>query len=216
MDAANTLNNSDRIVMEFICVYDRCSEDTLSFIKKLIPDVKMVCSKRSGNGESFVTCIDIANSMIDDETMVLFLEDDYSFLSKDGLIKAVNMLKTATERTVKGKGWCGLFLDDYHDRYDEKGMRDNTSVMVTPFGHIMSIDSSTCSFMTYVGAIKENYQNLMRFKEYPSVLERDSVDLMWQNVRLFCPIPALTLHCQLKCHIPQYLNANNIKMIMES
>ena len=216
MNAANQLNEKDRIIMEFICVYDRCSEDTLAFIKNLIPDAKMVCSKGSGNGASFATCVDIANTMVDDETMVFFLEDDYSFLSQDGLIKAVNMLGAAKERIVNGNGWCGLFLDDYPDRYDKIGMRDNTSVMVTPFGHLMSIDSSTCSFMTYVGAIKENYSNLIKFKEYPSVFERDSVDLMWKNVRLFCPVPAITLHCQLRSHIPQYLNADNLKRIMET
>lgn len=221
MNAVMNMDENNKIAMEFICVYDRCSEDTLGFIKNLIPDAKMVCSKGSGNGDSFATCVDIANLMVDDDTIVFFLEDDYSFLSNDGLVKSVNMLQTAMERINIGndrKKWCGLFLDDYPDRYDENGFRKNTTIMATPFGHIMSIDSSTCSFMTYVGAVKENYSSLIKFKEYPNVFEKDSIDLMWNsgNVELFCPIPALTLHCQLKSHIPQYLNSDKIKKIMES
>jgi hypothetical protein len=212
INVAIQLNDKDKIIIEFICVYDRCSEDTLAFIKNAIPDAKMVCSNGSGNGDSFATCVDIANSMVDDDTMVLFLEDDYSFLSSNGIVKSVNMLKIARERTGR---WCGMFLDDYPDRYNANGIRENTTVMVTPFGHIMSIDSSTCSFMTYVGAVKENYENLIKFKNYPAVLEGESVDLMWKNVSLFCPIPALTLHCQLRSHIPQYLNAEELKRIME-
>ena len=215
-DAINTTNRLDgdeRISIEFICVYDNCTEDTRNFIKSLIPDAKMVCCEGNGNGDSFATCINIANNMVDDDTIVFFLEDDYSFLSQDGLIKSVKMLESVKNRNGR---WCAMFLDDYPDRYDEDFERKNTTVSITPFGHLMKIDSSTCSFMTYVGVVKKHYGEFIKFREYPKVLEHDSVDNVWKTVDLYCPIPALTLHCQLKQHVPIYLNADSLKKIMES
>ena len=219
MSVKNAIHEADetegcgRISTEFICVYDNCSEDTLKFIKGAIPDAKMIPCNGNGNGDSFATCIDTANSMVDDETIVFFLEDDYSFLSSDGLIKAVNMLEMVSKRNGEQSA---LFLDDYPDRYDENFERKNTSVSVTPYGHLMKIDSSTCSFMTYVGIIKKHYDEFMKFRKYPEIMEKDSIDKVWEDVNLYCPIPGLTLHCQLKCHIPIYVNAESIKKIMES
>lgn len=206
-------NGTQTIAIEFICVYDNCSDEMLKYVKYLMPEAKMVCSNGSGNGNSFATCVDVANDMADDDTMVLFIEDDYSFLSKDGLNKGIWMLDTMKKRCGK---WCAIFLDDYPDRYDENGFRRCTDVAVTPYGHLMRIDSSTCSFMTYVGAVKENYDSLIKFKNYPNVMEDGSINEMWKKVDLYSPLPAITLHCQLKGHIPQYMNAELLKRMMES
>lgn len=212
--SSNARSPESAIAVEFVCVFDQCSDDTLSYVKSLFPDALMLPTKGQGNGASFATCVEFASSMIDDDTMVLFLEDDYTFLMSEGLLRSVMMLDSL--KTVNGSGKCALFLDDYPDRYDG-GVRHGTDVVVTPYGHLMKIDSSTCSFMTYVGNIKANREHLMRFREYPAVMEGDSVNKMWNEggVALYCPIPAITLHCQLRTHIPVYMNAENIKRMVE-
>ena len=209
----DSLPHENRIAVEFICVHDRCSRETLEFIKEMLPEAKFVPCDGSGNGDSFATCVNIAANMADDDTMVMFLEDDYTFLSSDALFKATLMLEALK---VRVGGYCALFTDDYPDRYDGRGFRENTTVAVTPFGHAMRIDSSTCTFTTYVGAIRENVDSLMKFKGYPEVMESGSVDLMWKKVPLWCPLPALTLHCQLRTHAPQYLDANSLKAAIEA
>jgi hypothetical protein len=117
---------------------------------------------------------------------------------------------------------CALFLDDYPDRYENGQIRRNTDVVVTPYGHLMRIDSCTFSFLTYVGVVKKHF-DLFRGgnkdgsgKKAEDFLELDNTDRIWKTVPLYCPIPALTLHCQLRCHIPPYLNAENIKRVIES
>lgn len=201
-------------VVETICVQDRCSDWTLSLFGSLLPDAKIVPSDGEGNGASFGTCVDIASSMADGSTMVLFLEDDYTFLSGDGLGKAVGLLGTISAR--KGRH-CALFLDDYPDRYDpSKGYEaSGTDVMCTPYGHAMRIRSSTCSFMTYVDVVREHAEELSAFRRWPEVSERESVDLVWRDVPLYCPIPGITLHCQLRSHIPQYMDADAIRRAIE-
>lgn len=211
--AVSDKKNEKGIVVEFICVHDNCSIETLNFIREVIPDVKMVESNGHGNKKSFMTCAEIAKNIIDDETIVFFLEDDYSFLTKNGLSKAIGILEIIKYRTGEK---CALFLDDYPDKYDEKGFRKNTNIMVTPYGHIMTVDSCTFSFMTYSSVIKENYDKIIGGKDEQNLVESESINKIWETVPLYCPIPALTLHCQLKVHIPEYFDANNIKEIIET
>lgn len=214
MDAVTNISGKNRVAMEFICVYDRCSEETLGFIKGAVPDAKMICSNGSGNVASFLTCAEIANSMADDSTIVYFLEDDYSFLSTDGLIKAIRMLESASANVGRR---CALFLDDYPDRYEDGWLRRGTDVVLTPYGHLMRIDKCTYSFMTYVGVVKEHFNDITAHDENNGeLLEKNGLDKVWKEVPLFCPLPGLTLHCQLRCHIPRYLNVDEIKRIMES
>lgn len=101
------------------------------------------------NSHSFCKCVDIA-SKFDNNDIVFFLEDDYLFIRNTVLSEIAAGMSFL--RDLNDGKYVGLMPDDYPDRYVNNTA--NTSIVCTPIGHFMKIYSTTCTFITYCGAIK--------------------------------------------------------------
>lgn len=198
--------------LSFHCIADNCSEDLISFIRLHFPKINLQSYNKLGNANSFCKCVELACSLNDNE-QVLFLEDDYLFLQDDVLNK---LYRNLNEISQEIKSQIAIMPDDYPDRYDNN--RIKTECIVTQTGHFLRIDKTTCTFATFAGNIKKFKKNLTAFKNYTkgsqkAIIQRNK---LWKKIRLYQPIPAWTLHCQLKEIIPRYIDFEQLKNYFES
>lgn len=195
--------------LNFFCVADNCSDDIISYVRKMIPSVQLEECKL-GNAASFCKCIEIASTLPSGE-QVLFLEDDYLFLKKD-VLNLLNRNLTHLSHVLDQK--VAIMPDDYPDRYVEN--RICTECRVTESGHFLRIDKTTCTFATYTDVVKKNKRQFLKFIKWPKITERSSINKVWKKVPLFQPVPAWTLHCQTKSVVPIYLDFEKIRNFFEN
>ena len=172
----------------------------------------MEINKKMGNAESFYRCVEIASSL-DDSDQVFFLEDDYLFLNPDTLNFLFRNLNEISQECGK---YIAIMPDDYPDRYENN--RIKTECRVTQTGHFLKIDKTTCTFATFAGNIKKFKKNLTAFKNYTKGSKKaiNQRNKIWKKIPLYQPIPAWTLHCQLKEIIPRYINFDQLKNYFDS
>ena len=196
----------------FYCVADNCSDDLLDFIKKDFPQVKLETHLQMGNAASFCRCVEIACSLKDND-QVFFLEDDYLFLNPNTLSLLYKNLNEISQVCQK---YIAIMPDDYPDRYEDN--RIKTECRVTQTGHFLKIDKTTCTFATFSQNIKIFQKNLFAFKNYKPGSKKaiESRNKLWKKIPLYQPIPAWTLHSQLKKIIPRYINFDQLKNYFES
>ncbi len=202
--------NNYRGSISFYCIADNCSDDIIEYLKGLFPNVNLKRFDKIGNAKSFCECTKLACNLPDGE-QVYFLEDDYLLLNND-VLNNINfgLTQLSKEQGVK----IGIMPDDYPDRYSNNAI--NTECHVTEIGHFLKIDKSTCTFATYADVVKKNRKYLMKFSKWPRVTERGSVNRVWEKVPLYQPIPAWTLHCQVKSVVPMYLDYEKIRKYIET
>lgn len=195
--------------LRLFCVADNCSDDIIDFVKNNFPMVQVKRFDKIGNAKSFCECIELASSLPDNE-QVLLLEDDYLFLNKNALeLLNFNLDKLSVENDEH----VAIMPDDYPDRYTDNAI--NTECRVTETGHFLRIDKTTCTFATYTDVVKKYKKYFMRFSQWPKVTENESVNYVWKKVPLYQPIPAWTLHSQVKSVVPIYLDYEKIKDYFE-
>lgn len=188
----------------FHVLADGCSDRTVEFVRACAPSPRIERA-RLGNAASFCRCVEIAASLPKDD-WVLMLEDDYFALRRDVLTTLPAALDALS--AVNGRK-CAIMPDDYLDRY-RRGKRIGTDVCVTPQGNFMRIDKTTCTFAASAGDIAAHKDELLRFRCWPRVGENGSVNLMWRDVPLFCPLPAWTVHVQVASAVPPYVDPRSV------
>lgn len=194
-----------RGLISFYCIADNCSDDIINYLKSLIPNVTLKRFDGIGNAKSFCECVHLACNLPNGE-QVYFLEDDYLMLNKEVLNNInFNLAQISKEKKCN----IAIMPDDYPDRYS--GNAIETECRITETGHFLKIDKSTCTFATYADVIKKNRKYLMKFSKWPRVTESESVNRVWKRVPLYQPIPAWTLHCQVKSVVPMYLDYEKIE-----
>ena len=195
--------------IKIYCIADNCSDDIIDFIVEHFPNIDLRRFEKIGNAQSFCTCVELASSLPNGE-QVLFLEDDYLFLNSSALeLLNYNLDKMSLEN----EQYVAIMPDDYPDRYCDNAIK--TECRVTETGHFLRIDKTTCTFATYTDIIKKYKKYFMRFSKWPKVVEDNSINLVWKKVPLYQPVPAWTLHCQIKSVVPIYLNYGEIKDYIE-
>lgn len=190
------------------CIADNCSEDIVSFVKELFPDIHLT-ECQIGNAKSFCKCIKLASELPNGE-QVYFLEDDYLLLN-DNVLNLLNHNLSQISKEISEK--IAIMPDDYPDRYVENAVE--TECRITDTGHFLRIDKTTCTFATYTDVIKKYKKLFLKFINWPRMTERASVNKVWKHVPLYQPIPAWTLHSQTKSVIPAYLDFEKLKNFFE-
>ncbi|MBR6123663.1 glycosyltransferase family 4 protein [Candidatus Saccharibacteria bacterium] len=196
--------------LRLFCVADNCSNDIIDYVKNNFPMVQLKRFDKIGNAKSFCECIEMAASLPDNE-QVLLLEDDYLFLNKNTLeLLNFNLDKLSVENDEH----VAIMPDDYPDRYKDNAIR--TECHITETGHFLKVNKTTCTFATYTDVIKKYKKYFMRFSKWPMVTENESINLVWEKIPLYQPIPAWTLHSQVKSVVPIYIDFVEIKKYFES
>lgn len=196
--------------LDFYCIADNCTDDIVEYLKKTFPNVILKRYEKLGNAKSFCKCVEVAMNLSDNQ-QVYFLEDDYLML-KDNVLDLLNCNLMQITRELGRQ--IAIMPDDYPDRYRNNSVY--TECRVTTTGHFLKIDKTTCTFATYTDVVKKYKEYFMNFIHWPKITEDKSVNKVWEKVPLYQPIPAWTLHCQIKSVVPIYLDYIGIKDYFEN
>lgn len=202
---------SKNIDIDVNVVEDGCSNETLHGVLNTFSGFSSEWHHlgHKGNAESFCKCVEIAAGFPDDD-IVFLLEDDYFFLVDnlfDRLAVGLDVLRHRNGRHV------AIMPDDYPDRYLSgvyQGGEGYSEVHVTEIGHFMRIAHTTCTFATYAGVCRRHQDLFRRFRCWPRVREDGSINLVWGKVPLYQPIPAWTMHSQLRNIVPKYVDFDKV------
>lgn len=203
----NLENSINRVNVDVTVVEDLCSEKTIDKINGTFSgfETRIFSLGLGSNAKSFCSCVKLAQEF-KDEDIVFFCEDDYLFLIDDIFQRMSYSMMNISNKVGE---YVGLMPDDYPDRYIN-GISKNKDVVSLETGHFMSIDKTTCTFSAFCRDVKRYSSQLYNFINWPYVGEDQSINLMWQKVKLFCPIPAWTMHSQLKSIIPPYIDFQKV------
>ena len=192
--------NNESCLKNFVSIFgnqnlhviaDNCSEDTLKMITKYVhPNSIETVSVGHGAG-TFNLALDMALGF-DDETIVYFVENDY--LHKPGSDKVLVM--------QLGYGYVSLY--DHPDKYINKQNGGNpfiedggevTRVMLTNSAHWKLTNSTTMTFASTVGTLREDESILREFTKgsYPRDFEM-FLALRENQKGLLTPIPGYSTH----------------------
>ena len=194
--------NNESCLKNFVSIFgnqnlhviaDNCSEDTLKMITKYVnPNSIETVSVGHGAG-TFNLALDMALGF-DDETIVYFVENDY--LHKPGSDKVL------VEGMQLGYGYVSLY--DHPDKYINKQNGGNpfiedggevTRVMLTNSAHWKLTNSTTMTFASTVGTLREDESILREFTKgsYPRDFEM-FLALRENQKGLLTPIPGYSTH----------------------
>lgn len=171
-------------------VDDHSTPEMQRFITDTLGDVLLELDT-SGNGSSFVKCVDLA---IESEGLAFLVEDDY--LLKPECIKS--MVDTYTKlKTQSGSELC-IHPTDYPDRYASPYP---SYILLGSDRHYRTINHTTCTFMYHSNVFKQYKDCLYKFAAYgsdPTITEDNSINLVYKQVPCFSPIPSLAEHYQYR------------------
>ena len=194
--------NNESCLKNFVSIFgnqnlhviaDNCSEDTLKMITKYVhPNSIETVSVGHGAG-TFNLALDMALGF-DDETIVYFVENDY--LHKPGSDKVL------VEGMQLGYGYVSLY--DHPDKYINKQNGGNpfiedggevTRVMLTNSAHWKLTNSTTMTFASTAGTLREDESILREFTKgsYPRDFEM-FLALRENQKGLLTPIPGYSTH----------------------
>lgn len=206
----NLDNLNTDISLKIFVIGDKCSDSMIAKLKSVFfnKNVKytFLTEQDGGNARSFCSCVQIANELPDDE-IVYFLEDDYLFLRNDILNKMVFSMQRLKELDNADVAITG---DDYPDRW-KNNCRENSFLRVVEQGNFLRIHHTTCTFCTTTNVIKKYYNDLMLFQLWPHINEDRCINKLWQNVNLYSPLPAWTIHFQENSTIPIYISREKLR-----
>lgn len=173
-----------------IVVDDHSSPEMRSFITEKLGDVLLELDT-PGNGSSFVKCVDLA---IESNELAFLVEDDY--LLKPECIKS--MVDTYTKLKAQTRSELCIHPTDYPDRYTSP---HPSYILLGSDRHYRTINQTTCTFMYHSNVFKQYKEYLYKFSAYgsdPTITEDNSINLVYQRVPCFSPIPSLAEHYQYK------------------
>lgn len=186
IDLFESKGNSTNVII----VDDNSSNDMKNFLNSLFPN-KIQNLENSGNGNSFVKCVDLA---INCTGLVFLIEDDY-LLKPECLISMVESYhKIKKESNIEP---C-FYPSDYPDRYKNAY---KSYILLGSDRHYRSIKHTTCTFMYDASIFREFENELKYFKNYgydPLISEDNSINLIYRKYLCFSPIPSLAEHYQYK------------------
>lgn len=204
----NLDNFSKENTLKIFVIADKCSDKLKEKLKTTfeIAECTFLDENSGGNAKSFCKCVEIANSLPDNQ-IVYFLEDDYVFLRNDILNKLIFSIERISNLEER---FSAIMPDDYPDRWLNY-VKDNVHLRCIETGHFMQIHHTTCTFSLWTNSVKDNVDSLLGFKNWPYVNEDMCINRLWKSVPLFNPIPAWTIHFQEDSTIPCYINKENLR-----
>ena len=180
-------------IYNILVIADNCSDDTIAMIKKYIDPVNIRKVSVGHGAGTFNLALDMALGY-DDETIVYFVENDY--LHKQGSPRVI------VEGLQTGYGYVSLY--DHPDKYINKQNGGNpfiedggevTRVMLTNSSHWKLTNSTTMTFASTVGTLREDESILREFTKgsYPRDFEM-FLALRENQKGLLTPIPGYSTH----------------------
>lgn len=180
-------------IYNILVIADNCSDDTIAMIKKYIDPVNIRKVSVGHGAGTFNLALDMALGY-DDETIVYFVENDY--LHKQGSPRIL------VEGLQLGYGYVSLY--DHPDKYINKQNGGNpfiedggevTRVMLTNSCHWKLTNSTTMTFASTVGTLREDESILREFTKgsYPRDFEM-FLALRENQKGLLTPIPGYSTH----------------------
>ena len=180
-------------IYNILVIADNCSDDTIAMIKKYIDPVNIRKVSVGHGAGTFNLALDMALGY-DDETIVYFVENDY--LHKQGSPRVI------VEGLQTGYGYVSLY--DHPDKYINKQNGGNpfiedggevTRVMLTDSCHWKLTNSTTMTFASTVGTLREDESILREFTKgsYPRDFEM-FLALRENQKGLLTPIPGYSTH----------------------
>ena len=180
-------------IYNILVIADNCSDDTIAMIKKYIDPVNIRKVSVGHGAGTFNLALDMALGY-DDETIVYFVENDY--LHKQGSPRVI------VEGLQTGYGYVSLY--DHPDKYINKQNGGNpfiedggevTRVMLTNSAHWKLTNSTTMTFASTVGTLREDESILREFTKgsYPRDFEM-FLALRENQKGLLTPIPGYSTH----------------------
>jgi glycosyltransferase involved in cell wall biosynthesis len=180
-------------IYDILVIADNCSDDTITMIKKYIDPVNIRKVNVGHGAGTFNLALDMALGY-DDETIIYFVENDY--LHKQGSPRIL------VEGLQLGYGYVSLY--DHPDKYINKQNGGNpfiedggevTRVMLTDSCHWKLTNSTTMTFASTVGTLREDESILREFTKgsYPRDFEM-FLALRENQKGLLTPIPGYSTH----------------------
>ena len=180
-------------IYNILVIADNCSDDTIAMIKKYIDPVNIRKVSVGHGAGTFNLALDMA-LRYDDETIIYFVENDY--LHKQGSPRIL------VEGLQLGYGYVSLY--DHPDKYINKQNGGNpfiedggevTRVMLTNSCHWKLTNSTTMTFASTVGTLREDESILREFTKgsYPRDFEM-FLALRENQKGLLTPIPGYSTH----------------------
>lgn len=180
-------------IYNILVIADNCSDDTIAMIKKYIDPVNIRKVSVGHGAGTFNLALDMALKY-DDETIIYFVENDY--LHKQGSPRIL------VEGLQLGYGYVSLY--DHPDKYINKQNGGNpfiedggevTRVMLTNSCHWKLTNSTTMTFASTVGTLREDESILREFTKgsYPRDFEM-FLALRENQKGLLTPIPGYSTH----------------------
>lgn len=180
-------------IYNILVIADNCSDDTITMIKKYIDPINIRKVNVGHGAGTFNLALDMALGY-DDETIIYFVENDY--LHKQGSPRIL------VEGLQLGYGYVSLY--DHPDKYINKQNGGNpfiedggevTRVMLTDSCHWKLTNSTTMTFASTVGTLREDESILREFTKgsYPRDFEM-FLALRENQKGLLTPIPGYSTH----------------------
>lgn len=175
-----------------IVVADHISKEIEEYIKSFNIIDDYIELSESGNGVSFVTCLEEGLKY---KGLIFFLEDDY-LLEENCIFEMMKFHEICmNNRKFIQKHIC-MYPCDYPDRYKNHQL---CNVLLGHSVHWRTIKHTTCTFLIDDVILKEQLDNLKRFQHYgkiPGITEDNTINLMYEKYFCFSPIPSLGEHLQ--------------------
>lgn len=172
----------------WLVIADNCCEETLRMIRKYIPEENIDCRNVGHGAGTFRLAYQMA-ILLDDNTPVYFLENDY--LHRD---RACRVLLEGLETAPY------VSLYDHPDKYDSTHFKvrqggERTRVLVTASSHWKYTHSTTMTFAALVKTLKKDKSIFDRWTltKHPYDCEI-FMDLAGKGRKLITPVPGYSTH----------------------
>lgn len=189
-------------VDKLFVVADSCSDTTLSYLRRYVPNSRVICTSYKSGAYSFLHAARLA-SMYPDETKILLCEDDYVWLpdSKECIIQGLDIAdyvtpydasdKYVNAGTIGANGCVGNPL--IQDR------SETTRVFLTETCHWKETNSTTMTWAATAKTIKKdlNVYNAFCNQGFPHDYAMFRHLITQGGRRLVSPIPSKATHCEL-------------------
>lgn len=193
---ANYLNKGS---YHFDIVSDHCTEDTLQFIKSMLTfygySYKLHELKETGNGASLQACYDIGLNYKEND-ILYFVEDDY--LHDEAAMRSIDNFYTCLQAYNLGRLDVAVHPCDYIDRYVQ-GEVLPSYIILSKDRHWRSIKKTTGTFLISGKILRKHIQKYIDFTaigKKPGVTEDNTINLVYDNILCFSPLPTLAIHLQ--------------------
>ena len=180
-------------------VDDHSTEELKSFMIGLLNlyhiEFDIIELEETGNGASLLKCYNLAKDHPDNE-FIYFCEDDY--LHDESALKVMSDFRsTLKEYGVNEQGFV-IHPCDYIDRY-QPGRLYNSFILLGKDRHWRQVKHTTGTFALPARVIKDYWNRYAKFAKIgieSGVTEDNSINLVYDIVPCFSPMPTLAIHLQ--------------------